>query len=595
MYVLLTSKYVLFRRPTSLRRAKVFLKPRAVAVQRMLILLGTATCVFAVAEQTTTAQQTPRGFSETALEVGLIFDHTSGVQGKYRFPEIMGSGAAVFDYDSDGLLDVYLVNGGDPDAESNDVTNHMFRQLPNGKFVDRTGDSGLGDKGYGMGVAIGDVDNDGDIDVYITNLRRDRIYRNLGNGTFEDVTEESGIDVQDWSTSATFCDVNSDGLLDLYVGTYVQDDSTRKCRTGTGEPDYCAPNVFSALPDRLFLNRGSFKFEEQYLDEKDAVRKNRALGVVCADFNNDSRSDLYVANDGERNFLWINEGNDRFTERGIAMGVAVNAFGETEASMGVDIADLNGDLRMDIFVTHLDRETDTMYLSNEELYFDSTAEVGLALPTFKDTAFGTAFADFNHDGRLDLLIVNGNVRKSSSTSEIGQVKADSPLTNFHRDYTGKNRLFLGDRDGKFQPVDNDFYNIEDSTRVSRSLITADIDADGDLDALVTNSNSSVQLFRNDIDKLGNWVKFRVLDEKFNRDAIGSVVELDIGKEALLRPVLHTRGYLSSQDAAVHFGLEDGAEIHEVRVHWSDGSIEVFDPPEPNTTHTLMKSRGNSTN
>ena len=209
------------------------------------------------------AEEDSTVFHEISTTVGLDFTHSSGIDGNYRFPEIMGSGAAVFDYDNDGLLDIYLVDSGDLHEDSSIGGNRLFRQLPTGRFEDRTKDSGLGDKGYGMGVALGDVDNDGDLDVYVTNLKQDRIYRNMGDGSFQDVTAKSGILVVDWSTSATFCDVNSDGLLDLYVGTYVVDNKTQVCRTSAGEIDYCAPNVFNALPDRLFVNQGEFEFEER--------------------------------------------------------------------------------------------------------------------------------------------------------------------------------------------------------------------------------------------------------------------------------------------------------------------------------------------
>lgn len=410
-----------------------------------------------------------------------------------------------------------------------------------------------------------------------------------------DVTTDSGVEVKDWSTSATFCDVNSDGLLDLYVGAYVVNDSTRECRTATGEIDYCAPNVFSAVPDRLFLNQGEFKFQERSIGGSDTTKKNRALGVMCTDFNNDTHPDVFVANDGERNLLWLNDGSGEFVEEGIGMGVAVNMFGEPEASMGVDIADLNHDGRMDIFVTHLDGETDTVYLSEGNVFFGSTAELGLGLPTFKDSAFGTAFADFDHDGYLDLLVVNGNVRKSKPNHSITWSDMTPALAEYHKNYAGTNRLFLGNKNGKFLEIDNGIYGIEDSSRVSRGLITADIDGDGDLDALVTNSNSTVQLFRNDIAKLGHWVGFRALDPSTKRDALGAFVEVDLGTRKILRPVVHTRGYLSSQDATVHFGLGNIAVIDGVTVHWHDGTVEQFGPFASNQVHTLVKTTSRSKN
>lgn len=559
-----------------------------------IVLTAMATSIPLIAELEETGQRSPL-FNEISASVGLNFVHSSGIQGNYQFPEIMGSGAAVFDYDNDGLLDIYLINSGNLDKSSPQSANRLFRQLADGRFVDTTESSGLGDTGYGMGVAVGDADNDGRLDIYVTNLTQDRLFRNLGDGRFQDVTAQSGIAVTDWSTSATFCDVNADGLLDLYVGTYVVDDAARECRTAAGESDYCAPNVFDAVPDRLFLNQGGFKFTEAALGNSHASKRNRALGVMCADFNDDTHPDVFVANDGERNFLWINDGNGRFIDNGIAMGVAVNMFGESEASMGVDIADLNLDGRMDIFVTHLDGETDTVYLSEGNQFLDSTAEIGISLPTLKDSAFGTAFADVDHDGNLDLLIVNGNVRKSKRTQTNSWSGMTPILATFHRDYAGTNRLLLGADDRRFLEADNEILAIEDSTRVSRGLVSADIDGDGDLDVLVTNSNSSVQLYRNELDSPRHWVKFRVLDPATNRDALGAVVEVDLGTRAIVRPVVHTRGYLSSQDATVHFGLGDLRVIDNVRVRWHDGTTEDFGRIESNKVHILSKTTSRSEN
>lgn len=566
----------------------------ALDARPLIVLAAVIAIAPANSNQDSTGQST-LAFSEISASVGLNFKHNSGVVGSYEFPEIMGSGAAVLDYDNDGLLDIYLINGSDLHKSSSASTNRLFKQLRSGQFIDRTEKAGLGDKGYGMGVAIGDADNDGDLDIYITNLNQDRFFRNLGDGRFQDVTTESGIAVDDWSTSATFCDVNSDGLLDLYVGTYVVNDPSRECRTATGEIDYCAPNIFSAVADRLFLNQGEFKFQERSMGGSDAPKKNRALGVICADFNDDTYPDVFVANDGERNFLWLNDGNGKFVEEGIGMGVAVNMFGESEASMGVDIADLNDDGRMDIYVTHLDGETDTVYLSEGNLFLDSTAELGLALPTFKDSAFGTAFADFDHDGNLDLLVVNGNVRKSKPKNSVTWSGMPPILAEYHMHYAGTNRLFLGSENGKFLEIDNKDYGIEDSSRVSRGLIAADIDGDGDLDALVTNSNSSVQLYRNDVANSRHWVAFRALDPSTKRDALGAVVEVDLGSRRVRRPVVHTRGYLSSQDATVHFGLGNIAVIDGVRVHWHDGTVEDFGSLASNQVHTLEKTTSRSEN
>lgn len=571
-------------------------RPRSPVVRFTSVLFGAGlllSCGEGESTPTVKDSDSALQFNEVSANLGLDFVHTSGVNGDYRFPEIMGSGAAIFDHDQDGLLDIYLINGGDPHRESRRGMNRLFRQMPDGQFEDRTSSSGLGDRGYGMGAAIGDVDNDGRVDVYVTNLRQDRIYRNAGDGVFEDMTDSSLIDVDSWSTSAAFCDLNGDELLDLYVATYVVDDSQLRCKSATGKADYCAPNMFRATPDRLFINQGDFRFEERPIFSSGVAKPNPALGVFCADLSDDGHLDLFVANDGTRNFLLINEGDGSFKERGVPWGVATNFFGEAEASMGIDVADLNSDGSLDIFVTHLDSETDTLYMSDHGFYNDTTSQFGLAPLTMRDSGFGTAFADFDHDGDVDLLTVNGNVRQRDSGEPITSASNESTLEDFRSTYSATNRLFFNNGLSQFLPVDNAIYGIEDQSGVSRGLITVDIDGDGDLDALVTDSNSSPKLYLNDLSKKGNWVQLRVLNSDSKRDAVGSIVRIRTDGEMLLRPVVHTRGYLTSQDATVHFGVGEAESIDEAEVTWPDGTTESFGPLESNRVHSLIRGMGTS--
>ena len=312
----------------------------------------------------------------------------------------MGSGLAVFDYDGDGDLDVYFVNA---DAHpSVDSGNRLFRRDADGVFRDATMEAGLGDTGYGMGTALGDIDNDGDLDLLVTNDGPNRLYRNNADGTFSDITESAGIEGSRWSTSAAFCDIDDDGLLDLYIANYVTNEPPYACASGTGEPDYCGPNAYRGVPDRLYRNDGT-RFVDISAASGIARTARNGLGVVCFDFDGDARDDFLVANDGERNQLWINEGDGKFVDRGVRFGIATNIEGDTEASMGVALGDVDGDLRLDALMTHLGGETNTLYLADPMgMLLDSSALAGVGFPSVADTGFGVALADLDQDADLDL-------------------------------------------------------------------------------------------------------------------------------------------------------------------------------------------------
>ena len=273
-------------------------------------------------------------------------------------PEIVGSGAAIFDYDNDGDLDIYLINAGPHDTDPSEANaNKIFAQEPGFRFVDRSAESGLADTGYGMGVAVGDIDNDGDLDVYVTNYGSDRLYRNEGNGRFSDVTGGSGIDSPNWSSSATFFDYDVDGFLDLYVVTYVTNKPPKACTTSLGRKEYCGPNAFRGTADVLYHNDGDGTFTDVSGASGIGAVPGKGLGLIAADFTGNGRFDVYVANDGEKNSLWVNQGDGTFEDRAVMMGTAFNMFGKPEASMGIAHGDVDGDMALDLFVTHLGRRS----------------------------------------------------------------------------------------------------------------------------------------------------------------------------------------------------------------------------------------------
>ena len=307
---------------------------------------------------------------------------------------------------------------------------------------------------------------------------------------------------------------------------------------------------------------------------------NNGLGVVCFDFNGDSYDDLFIANDGERNQLWLNNGKGNFVDRGVAFGIAVNIFGETEASMGIALGDVNGDLGLDLFLSHLDEETNTLYISTKgDTMMDATTRSGLGIASVPYTGFGTALFDADHDGDLDLAVANGRVRR-------GQEQGES-LNLFHRIYAEPNLMMENTGSGEFQDFCNSTGPFCQSPAVSRGLLTADIDRDGDLDMLVTNSNGPVQLFQNNIPKHGGWLMLRVTE--LNRDAIGALAKIRTGKNWLVRPVIHTYSYLSSGDATVHFGLAQTGRVDEIEITWPDGVIEQF--PGTDSNQLLIIRRG----
>lgn len=531
----------------------------------------------------------PDWFVDVAPNLGLLFEHTSGVEGEFLLPEVMGSGLAVFDYDGDGDLDVYFVNA---DAHpSVDSGNRLFRRDADGVFRDATMEAGLGDTGYGMGTALGDIDNDGDLDLLVTNDGPNRLYRNNADGTFSDITESAGIEGSRWSTSAAFCDIDDDGLLDLYIANYVTNEPPYACASGTGEPDYCGPNAYRGVPDRLYRNDGT-RFVDISAATGIARTARNGLGVVCFDFDGDARDDFLVANDGERNQLWINEGDGKFVDRGVRFGIATNIEGDTEASMGVALGDVDGDLRLDALMTHLGGETNTLYLADPMgMLLDSSALAGVGFPSVADTGFGVALADLDQDADLDLAVANGRVQRGADST--APPNGEAPPDAFGRLYAEPNLLMVNNGQGWFDDRCEATPGFCATTEVSRGLLAADIDADGDLDILVTNANGPARLYRNDIPDKGNWLKLRIADPAVNREAIGATVRVRLGDAWQTRPVIHATSYLSSADAEVHFGLGPAQAVDEIVVIWPDGVRERFPGTGANRSAVIRKGTGST--
>ena len=519
-----------------------------------------------------------KGFVDVSEEVGLDFVHNAGVDGSYFMPEIIGAGIALFDHDDDGDLDIYLVDSGPHDGTSGGGTNRLYSQEPDGRFVDRTDASGLGDNGYGMGTALGDIDNDGDLDLFVSNYGEDVLYRNDGDGRFSDITAAADIRGEEWSTSACFLDYDNDGWLDLYVAGYVHDRPAKACTDSAGRKEYCGPMTYRGVADRLWHNEGDGRYSDASRAGGIAGGAGKGLGVVSADFNHDGKPDIFVANDGEANNLWIGDSKGRFEDQALMMGVAYNSFGKPEASMGIALGDLNADRKLDLYVTHLVRETNTLYTGADGGMQDSTGLTGSGAESMPYTGFGTAFLDADNDGDLDLAVANGRVTRNDSGA----------AGNLDDAYGEPNLLYLNEGDGRLQNGCARAGDFCKKSHVSRGLVTGDIDGDGDLDIVVSNGHGPAQQFRNDLPDSQNWLMVRAIDPRLNRDAIGATVEVIAGGLQMIRPVTSCYSYLSSSEATTHFGLGKTDRVDEIRVTWPDGTIEAFPGVDANRTVTLER-------
>jgi hypothetical protein len=514
-------------------------------------------------------------FLESAAATGLAFTHVNGASGKYHLPEMMGSGVALLDYDGDGDLDVFLVQAGslDGSTDAGASTSRLFRNdlTPSNdgrrtlRFTDVTARAGVGLEAYGMGAAVADYDDDGDLDLFVTSFGPETLFRNNGDGTFSDVTAEAGVSDALWSTSAAFLDYDRDGDLDLFVANYVDFTlaGNKTCADALGARDYCGPRSYHPVPDRLYRNEGNGRFSD--VSERAGVLRadGAGLGVAVGDFDGDGWLDLYVANDATPNQLWINRRDGTFVDEGPLSGAALNAAGNPEGSMGIASGDFDADGDEDLFVTNIVGETFALYVNDGRGNFeDARVRAGLGAPTAAFTGFGADWFDYDNDGWLDLFVANGAVN-------IVEAQRGEPFP-----FRMRNQLFRNDGAGRFVETSASGGPAFGRAEISRGAAFGDVDNDGDTDVVVTTSGGPVRLLLNQAGRASHWLQVALEQGPGNRRAFGARVGVErAGRPTLWRRVRTDGSYLSASDARVHFGLGASAEVDAVLVEWPDGRSE----------------------
>jgi hypothetical protein len=522
-------------------------------------------------------------FENVTQSAGIPFTHVNGASADKYLVETMGSGAVFLDFDDDGFIDVFLVDGGSiaDRAVAAKARHRLFRNVGNGRFSDVSMPSGITHRDYGMGACAGDVDNDGRIDLYVTNAGPNVLYRNAGGGVFTDVTRAAGVGLDGWSTSCAFLDIDRDGDLDLFVANYLEappsvnpfcGDAQRRIRL------YCHPLNYKGRPSVLYRNDGMGRFTDISADAGIAKYVGNGLGVAVGDYDDDGWPDVFVANDAVPNFLFHNERNGRFAEVGLAAGVSVARDGKPRAGMGTEFADYNGDGRLDLVVTNHEFETHSLFRNDGRgLFTDATVESGIGPPTLPYVGFGVAFLDADNDTRLDLAIINGHVIDNTAMFRSGSTHAQRKL--MLRNINGRRFADVGRQAGTGFARDG----------VGRTLVTGDIDNDGDLDLLITNNGGAVELLRNDGGTRLGAIEVRALTR--GRDAVGARVTVMAGGETRVREVKSGSSYLGQNDLRAHLGLGQATRVEWMEIRWPDGRVERIDTPPINHVVTVDEGQG----
>ena len=530
---------------------------------------------------------------DITAEAGIDFVHTHGGRNRKYLFETMGSGVAVADFDGDDLPDLLFVQSGTLPLDEFDAadrkraphaageTSRLYRNTGDGRFEDVTAGSGLGEALYGMGLAVGDVDADGDRDVYLAAYGQDRLYLNDGKGRFTEAAKGTPLADPRWTVGGAFLDVEGDGDLDLYTVGYLDMpvSSHRFCGPGPDQRTYCHVDQWDGLEDRLWINDGSGRFTDGSEAAGITGVRGKGLAVVGGDYDDDGDVDLFVANDSQANNLWRNDGNGHFTDVARASGTDLNGEGRSEACMGVDIGDLDGDADLDLFVVNFENETNTLYRNDGGGFFtDVSMASGAAAPSMPLLGFGTCFLDVDSDGDLDIYVANGHIM--DNVAEVQQTSA----------YAQPDQLFFNDGRGRFQLAPAELSVAFRAPRVGRGLASGDLDGDGDEDLVVTNSQGAPYVLLNDLAR-GQRLVVELVGPDGRSDAEGARVVAHVGDRRLMREVRAGGSYLSHSDNALVFGLGDATQVDELEIRWPDGSRLETGPLPAGQRHQLGPGQG----
>ena len=522
--------------------------------------------------------------TDVTTAAGIQFRHNSGAYGGKLLPETLGSGCAFLDYDADGWQDILLINGMDwPQHKRQRTTLRLYRNNRDGTFTDVTHRAGLDVEMYGMGVAVGDYNNDGFPDILVTCVGQNRLFRNTGKGTFADVTAKSGLDNRlGFSTSALWFDYDRDGLLDLFVCNYVKWSAEHDvfCSLDGKHKSYCTPEAYRGETCWLFHNRGDGTFEDVTAKSGIFDTSSKSLGVAMLDYDRDGWPDLLVANDTQPNKLYRNQRNGTFKDVAVEAGIAFSAEGRARAGMGVDAADFDHSGFPGVAITNFDNEMIGLYRPAANGTFNDVAvQAGVGLASQNTLGFGCAFLDANLDGALDLVVANGHI--------------DDTVRNIRGNvgYAQPPQIFLNNGQGKFQDVAASTGDAFIQPKVGRGLCYADFDRDGDLDILMTTNNGSAYLYRNDQLAGNHSIRFRLTGTKSNRDAIGAMVRVEHEGSIQERLVKGGSSYLSQSELPVTFGLGKRDKIDRVTIEWPSGRTEEYKNLAADQTYDCVEAKG----